>query len=165
MFFWTQFAQTRGHYGPRPRWIFFFLDSNNKGRSSAFRTFLFYQNIICFDWVMNLFLSWVMFCVKKVSFPAKTAVCHSCHIWTRRGKKMWACLKVIKCRWRKSQKGDSFHREDRFSLCNAAILWNFIATLTGVYTVTDFIGYLFSLYYCCFTCLRLARPKVQLKVS
>ena len=25
----------------------------NKSRSSAFRNFLFYQNIICFDWVMN----------------------------------------------------------------------------------------------------------------
>ena len=30
--------------------------------------FLFYQNIICFDWVMNLFLSWVMFFVKKLSY-------------------------------------------------------------------------------------------------
>ena len=35
------------------------------GRSSAFRKFLFYQNTICFDWVMNLFLSWVMFSVQK----------------------------------------------------------------------------------------------------
>ena len=34
-----------------------------------------------------------------------------------------------------------------------------------VYTVKDFIEYLFSLYYCCFTCLRLAKPNVQLKVS
>ena len=40
----------------------------------AFRKFLFYQNTICFDWVMNFFLSWVMFSAKKVSFPAKTAV-------------------------------------------------------------------------------------------
>ena len=32
-----------------------------------------------------------------------------------------------------------------------------------VYTVKKFIGYLFSLYYCCFMCLRLAKPKVQLK--
>ena len=32
-------------------------------------------------------------------------------------------------------------------------------------TVKDFTGYLFSLYYCCFTCLRLAKPKVQFKVS
>ena len=48
---------------------FFFFGTNNKSRSSAFRKFLFYQNIICFDWVMNLFLSWVMFSVKKkVSF-------------------------------------------------------------------------------------------------
>ena len=51
-----------------------FFGRNNKKRWSAFRKFLFYQNIICFDWVMNLFLSWVTFSVKKVSFPAKTAV-------------------------------------------------------------------------------------------
>ena len=57
-------------HGPHPR---FFFCRNNKSRSSAFRKFLFYQNI-CFDWVMNLFLSWVMFSVKKVSFPVKTAV-------------------------------------------------------------------------------------------
>ena len=31
-------------------------------------------------------------------------------------------LKVINCGGRKSQKGDSFHREGRFSLCNSAIL-------------------------------------------
>ena len=49
--------------------IFFFC-RNNKNRPSAFRNFLFCQIIICFDWVMNLFLSWVMFFVKKVSFPA-----------------------------------------------------------------------------------------------
>ena len=45
-----------------------FFSRNNKSRSSAFRNFLFYQNI-CFDWVMNLF---DVFC--QVSFPAKTAV-------------------------------------------------------------------------------------------
>ena len=28
-------------------------------------------------------------------------------------------------------KGGSFHREGRFSLCNTALLWNFIANLTG----------------------------------
>ena len=44
---------------------------NNKRRSSGFRNFLFSQNIICFSWVMNLFLSWVMFFVKKVSFSKK----------------------------------------------------------------------------------------------
>ena len=56
-----------------PKMEKFFFGRNNKSRSSAFRKFLFYQNI-CFDWVMNLFLSWVMFSVKKVSFPAKTSV-------------------------------------------------------------------------------------------
>ena len=51
-----------------------FFGRNNKSRSSAFWNFLFYQNIIRFGWVMNLFLSWMMFFVKKVSFPAKKAV-------------------------------------------------------------------------------------------
>ena len=42
------------------------------------------------------------------------------------------CLKVINWGWRcKSQKEGSFHRKGRFSLCNTAVLWNFIANLTG----------------------------------
>ena len=51
----------------------FSFDRNNKSRSSAFRNFLFYQNIICFGGVMNLFLFHVMFFIKKGWFPAKTA--------------------------------------------------------------------------------------------
>ena len=64
MFFGAQFARKRGHYGPRPKGKKLFCGRNNKSRSSAFRNFLCYQHI-CFDWVMNLFLSWVMFSVKK----------------------------------------------------------------------------------------------------
>ena len=64
----------RGNYGHRSQWKMFFLGRNNRNWSLAFRNILFYQNIICFDWIMNLFPSWVMFSVKKVSFPAKTAV-------------------------------------------------------------------------------------------
>ena len=42
------------------------------------------------------------------------------------------CLKVISLGWRcKSQKGVSFHRECRFSLCNTDVLRKFIAILTG----------------------------------
>ena len=37
-------------------------------------------------------------------------------------KRCGVCLKVINCGWRKSQKGDSFHREGRSSLCNTALL-------------------------------------------
>ena len=37
-------------------------------------------------------------------------------------KRCGVCLKVINCGWRESQKGDSFHREGRFSLCNTALL-------------------------------------------
>ena len=74
MFFWTQFALKRGHYGPHPRWKKKILPEITKADHQLSESFLFYQNIICFDWVMNLFLSWVMFSIKKVSFPAKTAV-------------------------------------------------------------------------------------------
>ena len=76
LLFWTQFAQKRGHYGPRARCKNIFCVRSNKNRSSAFRKFLFYQDIRCFDRVISLFLSWVMFSVKRVSFPAKTAVKH-----------------------------------------------------------------------------------------
>ena len=38
-------------------------------------------------------------------------------------KRCGGCLKVINWGWRcKSQKGGSFHREGRFSLCNTAVL-------------------------------------------
>ena len=47
---------------------------NNKSRSSNFRNVLFYQIIICFGGVINLFLFCVMFFIKKGSFPVKTAV-------------------------------------------------------------------------------------------
>ena len=65
----------KGHYGPHPKWKIIFFGKNNNSRSVAPRN-LFYQNIICFGWVvMNLFLSWVMLFVKKsVISSAKTAV-------------------------------------------------------------------------------------------
>ena len=51
------------------------------------------------------------------------------------------CLKVINWGWRcKSQKRSSFHREGRFSLCNTAILWNFIGSY-WVYTVKNFTSF------------------------
>ena len=61
--------------------------------------------------------------------------CYSCHfygIWTSRSKNVWGMLKshqlgVVM----QVTKGGSFHREGRFSLCNTAVLWNFIANLTG----------------------------------
>ena len=47
-------------------------------------------------------------------------------------KRCGGCLKVINLGWRcKSQKGGCFHREGRFSLCNTAVLRNFIASFTG----------------------------------
>ena len=52
-------------------------------------------------------------------------------------KRCEGCLKVINwgwwCKWQKGGGGEggSFHREGRFSLCSTAVLWNFIASLTG----------------------------------
>ena len=47
-------------------------------------------------------------------------------------KSCGGCLKVINCGWRKSQKrGTLFIGKAGFSLCNNAILWNFVASLTG----------------------------------
>ena len=48
---------------------FFGRYTKNSSWSAAFRNFLFYENIICFDWAINLFLSWVMPFVKTMSFP------------------------------------------------------------------------------------------------
>ena len=81
-------------------------------------------------------------------------------------KSCGGCLKVINCGWRKSQKrGTLFIGKAGFSLCLLLFCETLLQVLLGIYTVTDFIRYLFSLYYCCFTCLSLPRTKVQLKVS
>ena len=44
-------------------------NTENSSSSAAFRNILFYENIICFDKAINLFLSWVMLFVKTMSFP------------------------------------------------------------------------------------------------
>ena len=98
--------------------------------------------------------------------------CHSCHIyriWTIRSKKVWGILKShqLGVAMQVTKEG-SLHREDRFSVCNCDKCSHYCIVKLycksyWVYTVKDFIGYLFSLYYCCFTCLRLAKPKMQLK--
>ena len=38
-------CKKRGHYDPRPKWKTIFVGRKNKSRSSAFRNFLFHQNI------------------------------------------------------------------------------------------------------------------------
>ena len=66
--------------------------------------------------------------------------CHIYGIWTSRSKKEWEILKSHQLGgWRTSEKGDSFHREGRFSLCNTALLWNFIASLTGYILIALYI--------------------------
>ena len=62
--------------------------------------------------------------------------CHSCHGFMGFGqaeeKRCGGCLKDISWSWRsKPQKVGSFHREGRLSLCNTAVLWSFIGSLTG----------------------------------
>ena len=79
----------------------------NNNRSSVFRKFLFYQNIICFDWVMNLFLSSVMFLSKKCHFQLK---------------QLWYTLK-----WKKRE-ATWFQRSLEF--------WAYMSMFYGVYKVT-----------------------------
>ena len=86
-------------------------------------------------------------------------------IWRR--KEVVGCFKVIIWDGNASHKGGgSFYGEGEFSLCNAVVLKLYLS-LNG--TVKDFIGYLISLYYSCFTCfifIEIGRPKVQFnKVS
>ena len=70
--FFEPICTKRCHYGPRRKWQTIFFGRYNYGRLTALRNFLFYQNIICFHWVMNLFLSWVMFFLsKKCHFQLK----------------------------------------------------------------------------------------------
>ena len=74
MFFWTQFALKRGHYGPHPRRKKFFFARNNKSRSSAFRKFFILSKYHMFWLSYESFSILSDVSVKRVSFPAKTAV-------------------------------------------------------------------------------------------
>ena len=82
-------------------------------------------------------LPWGLLCATSGRKDLCIVSCHSCRIyriWTSRSKKVWGCLKAINWGLHASHKrggGGSFHREGRFSLCNTAVLWNFIASLTG----------------------------------
>ena len=62
--------------------------------------------------------------------------------------------------------GDSFYGEGRFSQCNTGVLKHCCKSLLG--TVKHFIGYYFpyiTVILPVLYLLRLARPKMQLKVS
>ena len=74
MFFWTQFAQKRGHYGPYPRWKKLFLAEITKADHPQLSENFYFIKISYVLTELYLFRYWVMFSVKKVSFPAKTAV-------------------------------------------------------------------------------------------
>ena len=61
--------------------------------------------------------------------------CHSFliyGIWTCRNKKVWGMLKShqLGVVMQVTKRG-SFDRKGRSSLCNTAVLWNFIASLAG----------------------------------
>ena len=63
LFFWDQFAQKGGHLKIKWKTIFF---GGNKKQISFQKLFILLPNYyMCFDWVMNLFVSWVMFFVQK----------------------------------------------------------------------------------------------------
>ena len=58
--------------------------------------------------------------------------CHMSYLWDLDKAGVEMCRECFKLGWRCNlQRGDSFYREGRFSLCNTAVLWNFIASLTG----------------------------------
>ena len=89
-------------------------------------------------------------------------LCHGCHIywiWTSRSKKLWWILKshnqgvVIQV-----TKGGLFIGKagSHYVICCIVKCNMLYCKSYWVYTVKDFIGCLFSPYYCCFMCLRLA---------
>ena len=86
----------------------------------------------------------------------------------RAGARCRRCLKGVNWGWRcKSQKGSSFHREGRVSL-HVILLYceTLLQILLGIYCKKFYWIPLFTiLLLCCFTCLRLAKPKVQLRAS
>ena len=64
------FGQKLGQQRPCPKSsLIFFLEITR-----AFKNFLFHQNIISFDWVMNDFLSCVTFCCQNWPFLAESLV-------------------------------------------------------------------------------------------
>ena len=86
-------------------------------------------------------LPWGLLCETSGRKDLCMVPCHSSHIygiWTNRSKKVWGMLKSHQLgvvmqvtKGGGGGGGGSFHREGRFSLCNTAVLWNFIASLTG----------------------------------
>ena len=74
LLFWAQFAQKRGHYGSRPKWEKNFLVEIIKADHQLSETFYFIKISYVLTELWIFFLSWVMFSVKKVLFPAKTPV-------------------------------------------------------------------------------------------
>ena len=98
--------------------------------------------------------------------------CHSCHIygvWTSRSKKV--CGEGGGGVLKSHQLGVAMQVTKSGTLfigkagSRYVILLYCETLLQFLLGLKDFIGYLFSRYYCCFTCLRLPKPKVQLKVS
>ena len=80
-------------------------------------------------------LPWGLLCWTSCRKELCMVPCHSSHIdgtWTSRSKKMWGMFKSHNWgSWCNSLKGDFL---GRFSLCNTAVLWNFIAiVLLGIY--------------------------------
>ena len=80
-------------------------------------------------------LPWGLLCGTSGRKDLCMVPCHSCHIfgiWTSRSKKVWGMLKSnhLGVGMQATKRG-VFHREGWFSLCDTAVLWNFIASLTG----------------------------------
>ena len=76
MFYWAQFAQKRGHYRPRPKRKTIFLAEITKADYQLSETFYFIKLSYVLTEFLNESFSVLsdVFFVKKVIFPAKTAV-------------------------------------------------------------------------------------------
>ena len=80
-----------------PKWktLIYFFFRNNKSRSLAFKKILLYQNIVCFEWVRNLFLFCEMLFWQKKSFPVKAAVIYLLILWNLLTVKVLKNLKEL----------------------------------------------------------------------
>ena len=69
MLFWDHTWAKTGPAWATPKISLIFFCGNNKRRSQAFKNFLFYQNIISFDWIMNDFPWLAVLCDCDILLP------------------------------------------------------------------------------------------------
>ena len=120
---------------PKQKCVFY---RNNKVRSKAFKNILFYLNIKCFGWVINVFLFCLMLFYFKVSFPAITAVTYKQPFWNKEhfenyfGKFLKKTkTKIASSRWLQFKSSWLYYDTNLKvkSYCNRAFSRNFTPTI------------------------------------